>query len=99
MPERPIIEGSSARLRMHSIHIDNRELMSISGVKDVPSFNDVEIVLLTDVGELRVEGNGLHLTKLNLDDGQVLIEGEIIALQYACDDDRGRGGLFSRMFR
>ena len=92
------LESGTMRIRSHAIHIDNRELISVTGVKDVDSFNDQEVQLLTEVGELRIEGNELHITKLNLDDGQIIVEGEIIALEYA-ESVEQRGTLFSRIFR
>ena len=96
---RPSIEGSAPlRLRSHSIHIENRELMSITGVKDVMSFNENEIVLMSDGGGLTIDGNDLHITKLNLDDGQVVIEGQVVAVEYD-DMPVQRVSLFSRMFR
>ena len=82
----------------YSVHIEGRELMSVSGVKDVDCFNEAEIELLTDAGQLRIEGSGLHITKLSLDEGQVIVEGEILALEYS-EDAQQRGSLFSRMFR
>ena len=88
----------STRIRSHSVHIEGRELMSVSGVKDVDCFNEAEIELLTDAGQLRIEGSGLHITKLSLDEGQVIVEGEILALEYS-EDAQQRGSLFSRMFR
>ena len=53
---------------------------------------------LTEAGELRIEGNELRITKLSLDEGQVIVEGEIVALEYA-EAPVERGSLFSRMFR
>lgn len=91
------IESAPARLRTHCIHMDNRQLISISGVKDVQSFNDQQIQLLTEAGELRIEGEELRITKLNVDDGQVIIEGTIIALEYD-DIQEPRGSLISRIF-
>lgn len=96
--DRPILEGAGTRLKTHAIHIENRELMSITGIKEVISFNDVEIVLMTDLGKLRIEGNDLRITKLNVDDGNVIIEGQIIALEYE-ETTMQKGGLFSRVFR
>ena len=79
-------------------HIENRELASITGVKDVGSFNESMVVLMTEGGGLTVEGTELHITKLNLDEGQVIIEGQIIAFEYD-DVPVQRGSFFSRMFR
>ena len=90
-----LLEGG--RIRSHSIHIDDRRLMSVYGVKDVDSFNEQWVQLLTEAGELRIEGCGLHITKLNLDEGQVMLEGEITALEYS--DAEERGSLLGRLFR
>ncbi|MBQ9832521.1 MAG: sporulation protein YabP [Clostridia bacterium] len=86
------------RIRTHAVHIDNRELMSVTGVKSVESFNEQEVCLLTEVGALHIEGIDLHITKLNLDDGQVIIEGEIIMMEYD-EPPQERSGVFSRLFR
>lgn len=90
--------GGKPRMRAHSIHIDNRSRSTISGVSDVESFNEQEIVLATEGGYLRIEGEGLHLSKLNLEDGQVAVEGEIIALEYE-PPVQERKGLFGKVFR
>lgn len=96
--DRPAIDQGPARLRGHSIQIDARERMTVTGVNDVECFNDQEIELVTDVGALRVEGEGLHMTGLSLEDGLVTIEGLVIAIEYG-DDPAERGSLISRLFR
>ena len=68
----------------------------MTGVKDVDSFNEQFVQLLTEAGELRIEGAELHITKLNLDEGQVMLEGGDIALEYAEGEERG---LLGRIFR
>lgn len=61
------------------------------------SFNEQFIQLLTEAGELRIEGMDLHITKLNLDEGQIMLEGEITAMEYAEAEERG--SLLGRIFR
>ena len=95
MQDQRLLEGG--RIRSHSIHIDDRRLNSVTGVKDVDSFNEQFVQLLTEAGELRIEGADLHITKLNLDEGQVMLEGEISALEYAEGEERG--SLLGRIFR
>ena len=90
---------SGLRLRSHCIHMDNRELLSVTGVKDVGCFNDREVTVFTEAGGMTVEGSGLHITKLNLDDGQIIIEGEIGAIEYDDDAPAERGSFLSRVFR
>lgn len=86
------------RPRAHSVHIDNRMRASVTGVLDVSSFNEQEVQLLTEAGPLTIIGSGLHLNKLNLEDGQISIEGEVIAMDYAPEEPERRG-LFTKVFR
>ena len=95
MQDQRLLEGG--RIRSHSIHIDDRRLISVTGVKDVDSFNEQFVQLLTEAGELRIEGAELHITKLNLEEGQVMLVGEISALEYAEGEERG--SLLGRIFR
>ncbi len=96
--DRTTLESGVARIRTHNVHIDGREVITITAVKDVESFNDQEVQLVTDAGDLRIEGGNLHITRLSLEDGQVVVEGEIAALEYS-EPAEQRGSLFSRMFR
>lgn len=98
MNERMNPDAGAIRLRNHCLHLDNREMLSVTGVKDVGSFNEHEVLLMTEGGGLSVDGNALHITKLNLEDGQVIIEGQIIAIEYD-DMPAEKGSIFSRMFR
>ena len=45
MQDQRLLEGG--RIRSHSIHIDDRRLISVTGVKDVDSFNAVSYTHLT----------------------------------------------------
>lgn len=66
----------------HSLHLENRESLSLTGVKDVDSFNEEEICAKTDYGELSIKGNELHVEVLDLESGELKISGKIIALIY-----------------
>ena len=87
------------RLRSHCIHMENREVLSITGVKDVGSFNEREVTVFTEGGGMTVDGAGLHITKLNLEDGQIVVEGEICAIEYDDDVPQQKGSFLSRVFR
>lgn len=76
-------------VRAHSLQLDNRQRAVITGVEDVDSFNEQMIVLMTSAGAMTLTGDQLHIAKLNLDDGQLLVEGQVYALEY---DDRGKSG-------
>ena len=72
--------------------------ISVSGVDDVESFDENEIVMSTSQGVLIVRGRDLRIEKLSLDSGDVVMEGDIDRLEYE-DDVKVTGGLFSRLFK
>lgn len=77
--------------------LESRERLSVSGVTDVESFDENLVSMETSEGMLTVRGSGLHVTRLNLENGELALAGEISALEY---DERAsaRAGLFSRLF-
>jgi sporulation protein YabP len=84
--------------RPHTLTIDGRSRANITGVTDVDSFNDAMIVLNTSVGAMTLIGSALHISRLNLEDGHLLVEGQIDALEYDERTRGGKGGL-ARLFK
>ena len=82
----------------HNIVLENRQKMSISGVSDVDSYDENTIVVLTSMGELTIHGYELHIVKLNVDTGEMFIEGSISSLSYN-DRQQNTQGLLKRLFR
>ena len=83
--------------RPHSVSLDARCRAAVTGVEGVESFDEGCVLMTTVRGALAVRGSGLHLEKLSLDSGEVVVEGTIDALEYE-DDIRPSGGFFSRLF-
>ncbi len=82
----------------HNCILEDRKILSVSGVKNVGSFDEETIVAVTECGELTVKGTGLHITKLSLEIGELCIEGKMNSLQYA-DVAEKSAGFFSKVFR
>ncbi len=80
----------------HHIVLDSRTSLSVSGVEEVESFDETTIVMNTVKGTLVVRGEGLHIEKLSLDGGDLLVEGTVDALTYE-DDGREKGGWLARL--
>lgn len=82
----------------HSLVMEDRKTLSVTGVRDVDSFDENTVIVFTDMGELTVKGSELHIKNLNTEAGEVSLEGKIISLSY--DDNAVRdAGFFSRIFR
>jgi len=93
-------EPKGRRTHNHNIVLNNKKHLSISGVIRVENFNESTIVLVTEFGQMTIEGAALHISKLSLETGDMNIDGEISGLFYSGDGyDRKASGLFGRIFK
>ena len=98
MEERRTIRNSRVEPNVHNLIMEGRKKLSVSGVEDVESFNETEIVLHTNMGALVVEGDKLHINKLTIDNGEVLIDGELCCVRYTYESENS-GGFLKRLFK
>lgn len=91
-------EKRAADILPQNCILEDRKKLSVSGVSDVGSFDEQNVTAVTGMGELTVRGEGLHITKLSLDTGELCVEGRISSLSYA-EVLPDKGGFFSRVFR
>ena len=82
--------------KTHECAIRHREHIDITGVREVTSFDDGAVLLVTDCGDLTLEGDGLHVGTLDTDKGIISVDGKINALYYTDSIKKGRRGFFSR---
>ena len=82
----------------HNVIMENRRNLSISGVRDVDSFDEQSVVLVTELGQLTVRGSGLHISHLDQDTGELAMCGEVSELVYAEQKPDGKG-FFARLMR
>ena len=85
-------------MKQHKISMENREILNVSGVEDVDSFDESEIRIYTSEGLLTVKGNDLHLSHLNVEDGDLVVEGDIDGLNYSHVENNS-GGCVGRLFK
>ena len=78
-----------------NITIDNRKSMTVTAVDDVISFDEESVVLGSALGVISIEGDGLHIRKMNVEGGEIMIEGRINGLNYI-DKAVRRNGLFRK---
>ena len=87
-----IEEKKLSSVAMQNIYLENREKLSISGVKDVLSFDDQMVILETELGLLTIKGENLRINKLSIDTLDVAIDGTINTLVYSENNSERRGG-------
>lgn len=65
-----------------NLSLENRKKLFLSGVEEVISFQDEKISLNTVLGNLIIKGNELKMSKLDVQSGDVIISGTILAMIY-----------------
>lgn len=68
--------------KSQNIIIHNRERISLSGVIDVESFNEDSIIVDTALGSLGINGQNLRINRFNIEDAELVVEGEFIGVEY-----------------
>ena len=73
----------------HSLTLESRERLTMTGVSEVVRFDEEEVELRTELGTLLVQGRDLKLRTLSPKGGTVAVEGTVTVLSY---EEPGRGG-------
>ncbi len=92
------MEDKNSSFLPHNIVLEDRKHLTVSGVKDVDSFDEQNIIAFTALGEMTVSGNCLKINRFSTEIGELAIDGEISSIVYS-DTDTHQGGFFSRLFR
>ena len=87
-------EARQAAAKMHNLTLENRQRAMLTGISEVMAFDENQVILTTEDGEVTLSGEGLHVTRLMLEEGQLTVEGRIDSVFYS-QRTRGRG-LFHR---
>lgn len=69
----------------HSLSLNARKELKISGVEQVVSFDDASVDLLTSCGEMEIDGTSLNIDALDLERGFASISGEISGINYIAE--------------
>lgn len=81
----------------HSLTLEERSRLTMTGVTEVVRFEDTAVVLRTCLGTLIVQGQQLQLKTLALEGGQVEVNGKVSALVY--EQIRQGGSWLERLLR
>lgn len=86
--------------KAHSLMLEARKYGRLTGVQDIHSFNENEILLLTDAGKVQIKGEQLHVKGLDLEKGEAEIEGKVNSVSYLTKNaQKKEEPLLKRMFR
>ena len=91
-------EDNALSVKKHSLILENRKKLTVSGVKDVSGFDEQSVVLDTVLGQLTIKGDGLHINKFSIETSELELEGETDSIVYS-EIQRSEGGFFTRLFK
>ncbi len=80
----------------HTLAMEARRQLTLSGVEEVESFDENEIVMTTSCGSLVIRGEGLSISRLSVDAGDVTVQGLVSSLSY--EEAAPSGSLWARLF-
>ncbi len=94
-------ELTNVNKRAHKLMLNNRRTCNLTGINDVLSFDENEIILETEQGMLMIKGNELHVSRLTLDKGEVDVDGRVDSFTYSEQAGIGAKGesLLARLFK
>ena len=84
--------------KQHRLLLEGRQRLLLEGVEEVLSFDESCLMLETSQGSLTVQGEEMHVEQLDVEEGRLVVGGQIGSLSY--DEGQGaKGSLLGRIFR
>ena len=75
----------------HKLTLDQRKKLNLTGAREVIHFDEELVELDTALGRLVIQGSGLRLKCLSLEDGNLMIQGNISGIVY--DEPKQKRGF------
>lgn len=97
MPYGETERAAQSPKRPSNLTLEARRKLTVTGVEEVESFDESEITMRTGEGDLIVRGEGLSISRLNVEGGDVNVLGHIAELRYA--ERAPERGFWARLLR
>lgn len=88
----------SVKAQNHILHMENRQKLDITGVVKVINFNEEQINLNTVMGNMTIKGKNIKINKINVDTGDMSIEGEFNSIVYSSKTSSGEN-ILKKLFK
>lgn len=81
----------------HKLELDHERAMSMTGVKDVPTFTDKSITIHLANETLLVTGQNLAVKNLDVENGKLQVTGRVFSLKYTAQ--AAPSSIIKRIFK
>ena len=87
-------------IRAHACRLENRSAASLTGVREVVSFDENQVVVDTDMGLVTIKGKELHVSRLTVEKGELEVDGQVDSLAYSSNEAYRKAGqsILTRLF-
>ena len=65
---------------MQNVILENRKKLTLTGIRDVLSFDDEIVVVESELGLLNIKGTDLRVNKISVETGDVIVDCTIRAI-------------------
>lgn len=97
MESMPETQKPMKPMKRHELRLEARERLTATGIRRVDFFSDELITAQTELGQLNIKGQGLHIESLNADTGDMLVKGTVGAMSYT--ESSPALSFFGRLFK
>lgn len=95
MEDKKIINGSES----HNVKMEGRKKLELTGISEVINFNEESIILETVMGGLIIKGSNMKVSALNVENGEMCIDGFISSLTYVSKNSGKKENILKKMFK
>lgn len=92
-------DGKTKKAGPQNIYIEDRKQMRVTGVLDVGNFQEDLIRLSVPGNTILIRGSGLHIQRLELEEGEVLITGTVQSAVYTEKKEKAAGSVWKRLLK
>lgn len=92
---------TNMNVHTHNVSIIDRNVVNITGVNKIESFDNEEFLLETVMGFIDIKGEELEIVKLDIIEGNVSIKGKLNSLVYIenIKKKNKEEGVISKLFK
>ncbi|MBR1422354.1 MAG: sporulation protein YabP [Ruminococcus sp.] len=83
----------------HNMILENRNKLFLTGINEILQFDETQLRMFTELGELRIKGSGLHISDMSVESGELNVEGRINSMTYENNRTKKRTAVFDKLKR
>jgi len=83
----------------HDVIIKSRKRLEMSGINDVSSFDEAEILVQTEGSGISIEGEGLKIERFDAENGELIVNGLVNGIFYFVKETSRKKKSITNLFK